>query len=272
MQLIKKEKCYNKVKYTIFGFLKFSYKIKNALPVGFFGDFSSWDEASQKCGRFSDEIILQKTLESVLKVKNGQAVFERDSVIFDKIQYSYPLLSCLLKVGIECNNTLNILDFGGALGSHYFQNKEFLKPINIENWTVVEQPHYIKAGNEQIADGILNFKNSIDEVNNANLFLASSVIQYLDKPYEWVERFINKGINYMLFDRLQLNFENKDRLTIQTAPPEIYNTSFPSWFLNEKKFLSLFQNKYDLILDFESNIDKANIPHKYKGYLFKKKP
>jgi putative methyltransferase (TIGR04325 family) len=77
-----------------------------------------------------------------------------------------------------------VLDFGGALGSHYFQNKEFLKPIKIKKWIVVEQERYVKVGKEKIADGVLDFARSIDEIDHANILIASSVIQYLEKPYE----------------------------------------------------------------------------------------
>ena len=60
---------------------------------------------------------------ALIKVKNGDAVFERDSVIFDKIHYSFPLLSALSLTALNHNSTLNVLDFGGSLGSAYFQNK-----------------------------------------------------------------------------------------------------------------------------------------------------
>lgn len=271
MKLLKKERIGNIRKITILDCINLLYEKKEKpQDWGYFGDYSSFDEVNKLCAGYDAENILEKTLESTLKVKNGEAVFERDTYIFDKIQYSFPLLACLFKVAVNCNNKLNIIDFGGALGSHYFQNKEFLKPINIEKWTVVEQEHYTNIGNQKVADGILNFKNTIDEVEDANLFLSSSTLQYLEKPYEWLEKFINKDYEYMLFDRIQFNTENKDRLTLQIVPDWIYPAKYPSWFLNEEKFLSVFKNKYELILDFDSTIDSANIPHKYKGYLFKK--
>ena len=243
----------------------------NEIKYGYSGDFCSFAEVSALCKGYSSETIINKTLQSTLKVKNGEAIFERDSYIFDKIQYSYPLLTCLFKIATEHNNKLNVLDFGGALGSHYYQNKEFLKPIHIEQWTVVEQPAYVNLGNEQIADDTLKFAYKIEDVKNANVLLSSSTLQYLEEPYIWAKRFINSGIDYILLDRIQFNAEQRDRLTLQTVPPEIYDAQYPSWFLNEKKLLDLIQNKYELILEFDSTIDQANIPSYYKGFLFKKK-
>ena len=74
-----------------------------------------------------------------------------------------------------------------------------------------------------------------------------------------------------MIDRTAFNIENRDRLTLQKVPPEIYDAQYPAWFLNEEKFLAMFKDKYELILDFENNIDKAKIPAKYKGFLFKRK-
>jgi hypothetical protein len=78
------------------------------------GDYHSWNEALSKTTGYDTEIILEKCKNALLKVKNGEAVYERDSVIFDTIQYSWALLCCLQKVAIENNNNLYIIDFGGS--------------------------------------------------------------------------------------------------------------------------------------------------------------
>lgn len=245
-------------------------KLFKKKKLGFSGDYKSWEEVSKKCKGYDDSGILEKTLESTLKVKNGEAVFERDSFIFDKIQYSFPLLTALMKVGIE-KGKLNVLDFGGALGSHYFQNKEFLHPLKIEKWTIVEQAHYVDLGKEKVADDILNFAHTIDEVNDANVMVVSSVIQYLPEPYVWLEKLINKGIEYVIIDRTAFSTENRDRLTLQVVPPSIYEAKYPAWFLNEEKFLKMFKDKYELIYDFDVTIDKVKeIPSQHRGYFFRK--
>jgi putative methyltransferase (TIGR04325 family) len=238
---------------------------------GFFGDYLSWEEAEAlSCGGYERNNILGVTLASTLKVKNGEAVFERDSVVFDEIQYSFGMLASLQKVAIENGNSLKVLDFGGALGSHYFQNKEFLKPIAIKKWVVVEQEHYVKTGKEKIADGVLDFAYSIDEIVEANALIASSVIQYLDMSYKWLKKLVDKGIPYMIFDRTAFSLENRDRLTLQKVPPEIYEASYPAWFLDEQKFLNVVSTKYEILAEFDDHIDIVDeIPSKYKGFLFK---
>ena len=54
---------------------------------GWQGDYASWEDAEQLSKGYDAVEIAEKVLASTLKVKNGEAVFERDSVIFDKIEY-----------------------------------------------------------------------------------------------------------------------------------------------------------------------------------------
>ncbi|MDV3001980.1 MAG: hypothetical protein N5P05_003586 [Chroococcopsis gigantea SAG 12.99] len=74
---------------------------------------------------YDKDIILETVKNSLLQVKEGQAIYERDSVLFDKIEYSFPVLTMLLKVALENDSKLSVLDFGGSLGSHYFQYRNF---------------------------------------------------------------------------------------------------------------------------------------------------
>ena len=57
---------------------------------GLSGDYRSWGEAMAASTGYDTEIILEKTKTALLKVKNGEAAYERDSVAFDEIQYAWP--------------------------------------------------------------------------------------------------------------------------------------------------------------------------------------
>ncbi len=238
---------------------------------GFFGNYKSWNLALKECTGYDADTILNKTRESALKVKNGEAVFERDSYIFDKIQYSWSLLAGIMKTAADNEGRLSVLDFGGALGSHYYQNREFLKGLKEVKWSVVEQKNFVECGKEFFEDEFLKFYHDIETCiakEHPNVLILSSVIQYMEKPYELLKDVINKGIEYILIDRTAFNVEDYDRLTVQKVPPFIYDASYPAWFLSENKFLSVFNGKYKLVADFEA-LDVVNVPSYYKGYLFK---
>jgi putative methyltransferase (TIGR04325 family) len=240
---------------------------------GWHGNYSSWDLAKAKCRGYEEKLILDKVYSNALKVKNGEIPYERDGVPFEKKVYSFPVLAGLLWIAGQNENKLNIIDFGGSLGTSYYQNSYFLNSLSKVNWCIVEQKHFVTIGKESFANNNLHFNNSIDEcmhLYNINAILLSSVVHYLEKPYELLAEIISKKIQYILVDRTIFTENENDRLTIQKVPSKIYKASYCCWFLSESKFLNLFSTHYDLIYDFDID-ENINIKSKYKGYFFKLK-
>ncbi len=231
-------------------------------------------EAQKKCSGYDSDIIFSKVKESLLKVKNGEAVFERDSVIFNKIQYSFPLLSGLSIVALKNNGKLNVLDFGGSLGSSYFQNKNKFKDISEFNWCIVEQPHFVKEGLKTFADANLHFFYDVKSCMNnytIDVLLLASVLQYLEEPYLFLDEMFEKQIEYIIIDRTPIFTIGEDRITIQRVPKNIYDAKYPCRILNEQKLVNYISKYYDLVFDFESpkrmNLNNAIL----KAYFFKRK-
>jgi putative methyltransferase (TIGR04325 family) len=220
------------------------------------GNYPSWAEAQVMSTGYDSKVILEKCKNSLLKVKNGEAVYERDSVLFDKIHYSWGLLAGLLRAALENDGKLCVLDFGGSLGSTYYQNKEFLSPLKELQWSIIEQPHFVCCGKEYFEDDQLKFYGTIEECiskHTPNVLLLSGVLQYLEKPYEWMEKLNGLNIPYIITDHTSFVDSKTDILTVQNVPESIYTASYPAWFFNYQFFLQSFTNKYDLILDFEDS-------------------
>jgi putative methyltransferase (TIGR04325 family) len=240
---------------------------------GWHGNYSSWDEASKKCTGYDEKQILEKVLISSLKVKNGEIPFEQDSVPFEKIKYSFPVLASLMWIATQKGNKLYVLDFGGSLGTGYYQNSQFLETLSEVNWCIVEQQHFVDEGLKYFEDDNLHFFSSINsctEKYHINVILLSSVISYIEKPYELLEDILAREFEYILIDRTLFVENDKDRLTIQTVPEKIYKASYCCWLLSESKFLKLLSVNYELIYDFDTP-GRINIKSLYKGYLFKRK-
>ena len=232
---------------------------------GFFGDYKSWSDAVTDSAGYDSPAILEKVRSATLKVKSDQAVYERDSVIFDHKEYSWPVLSALLWIASKNDGRLNVLDFGGSLGSSYFQNIGFLEHLKELRWNVVEQKNFVEAGRKDFEDEHLRFYSSVKDclaVSKPQVLLASSVIQYLEKPYEALRNWIDVEFEYIIFDRTTFT-QNRDRLTVQKVRPGIYDASYPAWFLNEKRFLEIMSKRYEPVVRFNSLGGD-------KGLLFKK--
>jgi len=242
---------------------------------GYFGPYKNWKDVKEKTTGYDNDIILEKVKNSLLKVKNGEAVYERDSVIFDKKQYSWPLLASLLLVANENKNELNLIDFGGSLGSTYFQNKDFLNNLKSLQWNIIEQPNFVSCGKKYFEDEHLHFYNNIKEClekGKPSVIILSSVIEYLEKPYDLLEDILNKDFQYIIFDRTTFSKNNTEFIALQKVPPQVYTASYPCWFLNEQRFLKFFDKKYELIAEFDAlggEIRQNNIKGEYKGFIFK---
>lgn len=224
---------------------------------GWFGDYSSWTELAAETSGYDAGVILEKTKNAILKVKNGEAVYERDSVNLPKKEYPFPLISFLLHSAALKKQPLHILDFGGSLGSTYFQIKEFLTPDVCASWNVVEQAHYVTCGKEHFEDGLLKFYPSIADVlktTAVDFVLLSSVVQYLEKPHEFLKELAAYQFPFLLFDRTAFHAGDQDRLTLQIVPPQIYAASYPSWFFNQQGFVSHFQDQYQQVAEFPSYV------------------
>lgn len=240
------------------------------------GDYTSWDKALTHCTGYNDDLILQKVKQAVLKVKRGEALYERDSVLFNEPYYFEPLVKALN--ASAKNNSLNVLDFGGSLGSTYFQYKPVLDGVKELNWAVVEQKNYVETGKNELSEGSLQFYETVKEAlgqHQAQVLLLSSVLPYLKDPYAMVKELLQYKFDAIIIDRTNFIKRKKDRLTVQQVPKEIYEASYPCWFFNEQRFLSHFLEAYEIQNEFMNEIpppERLGRDEVYwKGFYMKRK-
>ena len=245
------------------------------LRFGWQGNYQTWAEAKGKCSGYDSALIFNKVRDAVMSVKNGKAVFERDSVLFDKVQYSFPLLSSLALIALSEKGKLNVLDFGGSLGSSYFQNRSLFSELQEFNWCVVEQEHFVDEGQRNFSDDHLHFyfdmKSCLAE-RSINTILFGSVLQYIEDPYALLDEAMATKTAYIMIDRTPVMLNGNDRITIQKVPKKIYDASYPSRIMSERKLLDLLQTKYELIYDSISP-ERINVRNAaLKGYFLRRKP
>jgi putative methyltransferase (TIGR04325 family) len=205
----------------------------------FSGNYSSWGDASIQCSGYDSSVIFDKAKVAALAVRDGKAAFERDTVLFYTEEFCWQTLSCLLHVASSNNGNLNVLDFGGALGSFYFQHKKLLSSLNSLNWSVVEQTHFVNFGASHLEDKSLRFYSSISDVFDArvpNVIYFGSVLEYLPDPFSILKNIFSYDVKNIIIDRTGFLESSTDRLTVQNVPSHIYDASYPAWFLSRSKF------------------------------------
>jgi putative methyltransferase (TIGR04325 family) len=246
---------------------------------GWFGDYESWADAVRHSTGYNSREIAEKVLRSALKVKNGEVAYERDSVVFDRIQYSWPVLAGLLWAAIRNKGVLKVMDIGGGYGSSYFQNARFLSVISGMKWNIVEQPDFVVLGKAHFENDTLKFyddPNVCLREGQPNVALLSCVLPYLPDPYAFLSSINGYRVPTLIFDRMPfMPKPQKHRISVHRVNPAIYDASIPTHLFNEDEFLHAVLGTYTLVEEFDSDLgfvlnDGTRIPN--KGYIFQLKP
>ena len=241
------------------------------------GNYASWQEAQQASGGYDSDLILNKVRDALLQVKRGEAVYERDSVLFDEVQYSWPLLAGLLWVASQNGNRLNLIDFGGSLGSSFYQNKALLAHLAELQWSIIEQQNFVACGQKYFETEQLRFYRTLDDCmaeQHPDTMLLCSVLPYLEKPYKLLQEVIDRGFSFIIVDRTPVFEDGDDRITVQNVPPTIYKASYPAWFLNKAKLCRFLEPAYELVAEFDSlagEVPLEDTTAYEKGFIFRKR-
>lgn len=245
--------------------------------IRFQGNYATWEAAAAQCTGYDAEPILAKVLEAALKVKRGEAAYERDSVLFDEIEYAWPVTAALMWAAAQNAGRLDVLDFGGALGSSYFQNRAFLVNLPHVRWSVIEQAHYVQAGREHIQDDTLRFYSSIDGCladNKPNVVLLSGVLQYLPVVDGVFKQINDSDATTIIIDRTPFNNEQCNKICIQTVPKSIYKASYPMTIFCLKNFF-MDMIDWDIVARIRSPegslITESCLALNFQGFILRRK-
>lgn len=223
--------------------------------IYFSGSYPSWEAAGAHSSGYDTALILERVREATLKVRNGEAKYERDSVVFDEVQYSFPLVATLLRAASENGGRLCVLDYGGSLGSSYFQCTNFLPELPSLNWGIVEQAHFVECGRSLFQSEQLRFFDDIADCVREigpNVALLSSVLQYLPEPRQALEELMSAEIPYLVIDRTPFIDHGADVITVQHVPASIYKASYPCRLFDRETFSATFKGRYQVIASFDS--------------------
>lgn len=165
-----------------------------------------------------------------------------------------------------------MIDFGGSLGSSYYQNRIFLDAFGFVSWNIVEQKHFVDIGREQFENERLKFyydTYSAKAASNAQVIIFSSVLQYIQNPKNLLHCIFTDSYKYVIVDRTP--FAKCKTIKKQVVPPYIYDASVPCWFFEENEFLGWFSEcGFRVIEEFNSGIDTKGRDYDFKGYLLER--
>lgn len=231
-----------------------------AAPVVFWdGEYSDWQQASEVSTGYDQNAIFEKLQGADLAVRDGRALWERDTVIFFREEYNLQLCSAMMIAAAWNKGNLSVLDYGGALGSTYRQHKCLLGKLQNVSWNIVEQPHIVEYGRKKCADSVLQFWDSMDKCLSyvsVDLIIFSSVLQYLEDPYVLLDQAVSYRPEIIAIDRTPFA-QHKERITIQHVSDPIYQATYPCRWLDRSRVRQVLGEKYRILPEYPSPFDPS---------------
>lgn len=221
--------------------------------------FNNFCTALDNCKSFgySDKLLVNH-------VKYSTEIYKKNLFLEKKISLnSFNSIIPLLIINND-KNQLNVVDFGGAAGIHYF-NFDFIQKCfgkNMEiSWNIIETHQMVDKSNNAY-DNSLNFYKEIQSISSKFSFIdivfSSSAIQYHPNPLCVLQELINLNAKYFFLTRTPLINSKTNLITIQKSNlksngPTIYhkgndlNIYYPITYISRQKVEDLLLTKYDIV-------------------------
>lgn len=209
------------------------------------GPFPSWDAATARATGWDSPILTELALSAALKVKQGAAAFERDSRPRDRIVYSPTVLAALLLAAARYRE-LNVIDFGGALGSNYYQNIKLIRALagTPVSWNVVERPVLAKLGAEQFQTDELHFHDDLAALRRERaVLLFTGSLQYVADAFGLLEDAV-RGIDIVALDRFYVAPAADHAVYVQHLDPRRFGAlTLPMWCFAQTALIGWFATR-----------------------------
>lgn len=237
----------------------------------FRGDYATWAEAKAASGGYDDPAILARVVAATRVVRAGEAAWERDGTLFKEPAAHEPLLTILREIAVEQGGELEVVDFGGALGSTWWQHREWLRDLRRVSWRVVEQPGYVAAGRAEFSGEGLSFHTTLDEAGAAQVLLMSGVLQFLEEPYAMLDEVTRRGFRHLIIDRTPILPRGRERIVVQHTPPTLGGGSYPCRFFAQEFLFGNLSGEYELKATWPAGFDLLDGRTIFQGAHFKKR-
>ncbi len=239
--------------------------------IRYVGRFASWEEAASAARGIEDPEILQRVWRATREVIEGRAGYERDGQPFERLEHRWPVIAVLMWAASCRGGRLRVLDFGGSLGSVFFQMRPWLASLPQVEWNVVEQPHYVRLARQEIQVTGLRFYASIAECRAEREFevaLLSSVLQYVHDPWAVLRALADAGASEIVIDRTLFVRGSQERICVQKVPPKLGGGSYPCRMLCMERIVSCLSDTHELIAEFDDDLDRAPLGAWFRGLVF----
>ena len=218
--------------------------------VSYTGPFASWCEASNNASGYDTDEIFNKVSKSAYMVEKGLAKYERDGVLFHERDYDRELLAYIIAAIPSKGQVINVLDYGGGLGSTFYKNKDFFSDNCIScEWNVIEQKRFVEFGKKNLECENLKFCYSLKDVmfkKKFDFILFGSSIQYIQDNMEILTECMSLGAKYICLNKTPIGIGS---IIVERVKEPIYNAQYPMEIFEEDTLLKVFETNGYVLID-----------------------
>lgn len=241
------------------------------------GNYPDWETAVRSCRTISLEGQRRAYERALAEVLAGHALFERDSLLQHRPLTCWPLMLALRDLEACGISPPTVLDYGGGLGSVYFQHRDWWSADRPVTWNVVELPEVAASGQRLIQDPQLNFFDSLEETvqqQPPDLIVAAGVISMVPDPVALLDMFASLGARWVFLDRIPITHrQGQNLITRQVVPRWIYESESPFWFFDESWWLHALASRFEIVGQSLSDCDDPvwveGCLYQWRGYLLR---
>jgi putative methyltransferase (TIGR04325 family) len=219
----------------------------------FEGNFITWKDAQRQCEGYSTKEIVDKVSEATDFVIKNPNYIERDGVIIERGEPPFHLLWCLEKTASEFGE-LKVLDFGGALGSHYRSIRQYFPEGAKVTWSIIEQGSFVKLAPKYETRELKFFENVESLIQNQrtpNIIILSSVLQYIPNTLQVIERLSEIGAKYLFIDRTPMLQGKETAIVVQKIPASIYKATYAANLIGSETYRRTLHQKWKTVCSWQ---------------------
>lgn len=220
------------------------------------GPFSTWAQAAAHASGWDSPEITAFTLATARKVRDSELAFERDGIGYDTISYSPALLSALL-LGAARYDSFDVIDFGGGLGSNFYQHRRFMSHLGqrLRRWRVVERPIFAEIGEKEFTTERLCFYDRLPPDTGNCVFLFTGSLHNLPEPFSALDDAAASS-DIIALDRVRISSDDTNHIFVQRPDPGLYYAAaFPIWCLSRKHLVEyLARHDFSLVEHFPDRV------------------
>ena len=217
---------------------------------------NSWEEAVKNSVGYQNPILVKNLTRNLIQNPPWKNI---DAQLLNS-RIMELMAAVLFVMRGEVFNSLCVADIGGGNGYMGIYIQKLMPDVKF-NWIVYESPeiskHYSNATKEQnfIKYKSINdlFIKSNDSNEKFNIILLSCSLQYLEKPYQFLEKLQNFKVPKIIM-RIPFVDQEKGVITIQNFSEvggysDIVDISWPAWFFSKENFMKQLKINHSIKLN-----------------------